>query len=254
MTTMSLRPVTKDNLHAIVKLTVSDTQKQFVAPNVYSLAEAALEPKAWPRAIYADETPVGFLMMHLDTVKPTYYLWRFMIGADHQGKGYGYQALHLLIEYVRRRPQAREMTLSYVPGEGCPQPFYQKLGFVDTGEVHEDENVMKLELDTQGIQAEEIIVGPINHQVMFKLKEASETNIAAALTHLRSLDGQIPSLRSIRVGADLIHSPRSYDIGLIATFDDIAGLQAYQAHPVHLPVLAYMREHCSHIIAVDYEN
>ncbi|MBP8001572.1 MAG: Dabb family protein [Chloroflexi bacterium] len=113
---------------------------------------------------------------------------------------------------------------------------------------------MKLELDTQGIQAEEIIVGPINHQVMFKLKEASETNIAAALTHLRSLDGQIPSLRSIRVGADLIHSPRSYDIGLIATFDDIAGLQAYQAHPVHLPVLAYMREHCSHIIAVDYEN
>jgi hypothetical protein len=60
MTTISLRAVTTENLYAIVKLEVAEAQKQFVAPNVYSMAEAALEPKAWPRAIYADETPVGF--------------------------------------------------------------------------------------------------------------------------------------------------------------------------------------------------
>lgn len=250
MSTVSLRPVTKDNLYAVLKLEVAEAQKGFVAPNVFSMAEAALEPKAWPRAIYADETLVGFLMMHL----PTCYLWRFMIGAEHQGKGYGYQALNLLIEHVRLRPQAQELTLSYVPGEGCPQPFYQKLGFVDTGEVHDGENVMKLTLDTSEVKAEDIIAGPINHLVLLKLKEANEANIAAALAQLRSLDGQIPSLRSLRVGADLIRSPRSYDIGLIATFDDLAGLQAYQEHPVHLPVLAYMRENCSTIAAADYEG
>ena len=254
MSTISLRPVTKDNLYTVLKLEVAEAQKRFVAPNVFSMAEAALETKAWPRAIYADETPGGFLMMHLDTVKPTYYLWRYMIGADHQGKGYGYQALQLLIEYVRLRPRATEITLSYVPGEGCPQPFYQKLGFVDTGEVHGGENVMKLVLDTSGVTSDAIITGPINHLVLLRLKEANEANIAAALTQLRSLDGQIPSLRSLRVGADLIRSPRSYDIGLMATFDDLAGLQAYQEHPTHLPVLAYMKENCATIAAADYEG
>lgn len=252
MTTISLRAVTTENLYAIVKLEVAEAQKQFVAPNVYSMAEAALEPKAWPRAIYADETPVGFLMMLKDSFAATFYLWRFMIAKEHQGKGYGYQALQLLLEQIRRRPRAKEITLSYVPGEGCPQPFYQKLGFVDTGEVHDGENVMKLELDSSDIQPDEIIYGPVTHLVLFRLKEANEENIAAAISQLRTLAGKIPTLRTLHVGADFIHSARSYDIGLVATFDDVAGLQAYQEHPVHLPVLAYMRENCSTIAAADF--
>lgn len=252
MSTISLRAVTRENLYAVTKLEVAETQKRFVASNAYSMAEAGLEPKAWPRAIYADETPVGFLMMHLDTVSHTYYLWRFMIAAAYQGQGYGYQALQLLIEQIRRRPQAKEITLSYMPGEGCPQPFYQKLGFVDTGVRHGDEYEMKLELDTSDIKAEDVIVGPITHLVLLKLKEATAENIAAALAQLRSLEGKIPDLRSFSVGADLIHSPRSYDIGLVATFDDMAGLAAYQAHPVHLPVLAYIKENCGTIAAADF--
>ena len=254
MTTITLRPVTKENLYAVLKLAVTEDQKKFVAPNDISVAESAFEPKAWLRAIYADETPVGFLMMHMDTTKGTYYLWRYMIDAHHQGQGYGYQALSLLIEHIKRRPRAKELTLSYVPADGGPQPFYQKLGFVDTGEVHDGENVMKLELDTSGIPAEEMLSGPITHIVLFKLNEVNEENIAAAMAQLRSLEGNIPSLRSLRLGADIIRSPRSYDIGLIATFDDLAGLQAYQAHPVHLPVLAYVRENCSVVAVADYEE
>lgn len=252
MSTVTLRPVTKENLNALTELEVAEAQKGFVAPNVYSMAEAALEPKAWPQAIYADETPVGFLMMYMDPFAGTYYLWRFMIAAEHQGKGYGYQALQLLIEQIRRRPRAKALTLSYVPGEGSPHPFYQKLGFVDTGEVHDGENEMKLEFDPNDVSPTEIVHGPLTHLVLFRLKEATEENIAAAITQLRSLEGKIPSLRSLHVGADLVHSPRSYDFGLVTTFDDMAGLQAYQEHPVHLPVLTYMRENCSMIAAADF--
>lgn len=254
MSTVTLRLVTDENLGAVLKLKVTETQNGFVAPNTVSIAQAAFEPKAWYRAIYADETPVGFVMMYEDTEKPTYYLWRYMIDANHQGQGYGYQALQLVIERVRRRPRASEMRLSYVPGEGSPQPFYQKLGFVDTGEVDDGENVMRLELDTSDIAPEEIIRGPITHLVLFKLKEPTEENIAAALHQLRSLDGHIPSLRSFRAGADLVHSPRSYDIGLMTTFDDLTGLQDYQMHPLHVPVTAYMRENCSVIVSTDYEG
>lgn len=52
--------------------------------------------------------------------------------------------MRLLIERVRGLPNAKEMTLSYVPDEHSPQPFYQKLGFVDTGEADEDELIMRL--------------------------------------------------------------------------------------------------------------
>ncbi len=144
MITVSLRPITADNVHAILKLSVAPSQEKFVAPNAYSLAEALFEPKAWYRAVYAGETPVGFMMMEEDPQQGKYYLWRFLIGAEHQGKGYGYQAMQLLIERVKQLPKATEMTLSYVPDEHSPQPFYQKLGFVDTGEVDDDELIMRL--------------------------------------------------------------------------------------------------------------
>jgi diamine N-acetyltransferase len=113
-------------------------------PNSVSIAEAYFSEKAWFQAIYADETPVGFLMLYDDPQKPEYYLWRFMIADSHQGKGYARRAMELLIEHVRRRPTAEEMVLSYVPGEGSPEGFYRGLGFEPTGKVDEGEIVMAL--------------------------------------------------------------------------------------------------------------
>lgn len=144
MATVSLRPITAENVHDVLRLRVAPEQEKFVASNAYSLAEALFEPKAWYRAVYADETPVGFMMMEEDPAQGKYYLWRFLIDGQHQGKGYGYQAMQLLIERVRQLPNATEMTLSYVPDEHSPQPFYKKLGFADTGEADEDELIMRL--------------------------------------------------------------------------------------------------------------
>jgi diamine N-acetyltransferase len=143
---VTLREVTADSLDQILGLKVNAEQEQFVANNAVSIAEAYFEEKAWFRAIYADETPVGFLMLYDDPDSPTYYLWRFMIDARYQGSGFGRRALELLIEHVRTRPNATELTLSYVPADGSPQPFYAGLGFIDTGEIHDGENVMRLTL------------------------------------------------------------------------------------------------------------
>ena len=117
-----------------------------MADNAVSIAQAHFSPIAWFRAIYAGETPVGFLMLADEPEKPCYYLWRLMIGAEQQGKGYGRQAVLRLIDHVRTRPGATELLLSYVPGEGCPRDFYRKLGFVETGELDEGEVVMRLTL------------------------------------------------------------------------------------------------------------
>jgi diamine N-acetyltransferase len=144
---VSLREVTAETVRTVCALSVAPDQRHFVATNAESMAEAYFSPEAWFRAVYAGETPVGFIMLSDDPDKPEYYLWRFMISSDHQGKGYGRRALELLVEHVRGRPGARELLLSYVPGDGSPEGFYRGLGFEPTGEVEDGEVVMRLRLD-----------------------------------------------------------------------------------------------------------
>jgi len=145
---VTLREVTKETVRDICRLALGPGQDQFVASNAVSIAEAYFEPKAWFRAIYADDAPVGFVMLFDHPDAPEYYLWRFMVAGEHQGKGFGRQAMGLLIEHVRGRPGAKELLLSYVPGEGSPEPFYRSLGFEPTGEMDGDEVVMRLPLHT----------------------------------------------------------------------------------------------------------
>ena len=143
---VSLREMTQESLRSIIALKVAPNQQQFVASNTVSLAEAHFYNFAWFRAIYADETPVGFIMIADQPEKSEYFLWRLMIAAEHQGKGYGRQALHLLIAHVRTRPNATELLVSYEPGVGSPRDFYYKLGFQETGQELEGEIVLRLPL------------------------------------------------------------------------------------------------------------
>ena len=147
-TTISLREITKENLREILKLTVAPQQERFVAPNAISIAQAYFDRDvAWFRAIYADDAPVGFVMLHDEPAVRKYYLWRFMIDHRYQNLGYGARALAQVIEYVRQRPGARELLTSVVPGEGSPGSFYEKQGFAYTGEMDEGERVLRKPLE-----------------------------------------------------------------------------------------------------------
>jgi diamine N-acetyltransferase len=143
---VTLRDITADTVRQICALEVAPEQRGFVAPNAVSIAQAHFEPNAWFRAVYAGETPVGFVMVYDDPEAGEYFLWRFMIAAEHQGKGYGRQALDRVVEHVRGRPGARTLGSSYVPGETGPGAFYLRYGFVETGEVDDGERVIRLEL------------------------------------------------------------------------------------------------------------
>lgn len=110
-------------------------QQRLVATNALSIAEAHFAPEAWFRAIYADETPVGFLMLHDENLKADperndfHYLWRMMIDARFQAQGYGKRAVALLVEHVKARPNARLLLTSCVPGPDTAEAFYRRLGF-----------------------------------------------------------------------------------------------------------------------------
>lgn len=254
--TVTLQEINKETLRPILRLEVAETQKDFVAPNAVSVAQAYFQrDQAWFRGIYADETPVGFLMLYDDPGEPVYFLWRFMIDARYQGLGYGRRAIELLVEHVKTRPLASELKVSYVPGDGSPGPFYAKMGFVETGEVEHGENIMSLKLAYPAGQAPIPAGGnPVTHIVMVKLKDPTPANIEETIEKIRGMEGKIEELKMLEVGQDIVRSDRSYDLALIARFENMAGLEVYNTHPVHLPVLEYLRDRVSKVVAVDYEN
>ena len=143
---VSLREITKETLRSVLSLKVAPEQERFVASNGVSIAQAYFEDEtAWFRAVYANEIPVGFVMLFDDSRNAEYFLWRFMIDARYQKFGFGKHAILCLLEYVKSRPNATSLLTSYVPGEGTPGGFYEGLGFVPTGDLDDGEVVLKLE-------------------------------------------------------------------------------------------------------------
>lgn len=139
---VSLREVSSRTVRQILDLQVAPAQEQFVASNAVTIAQAYFDRESvWLRAIYAGETPVGFLALW--DADGQYHLLRFMVDQRWQGMGYGRQAVHLLFDHLRGRPAAQRLTLYSKPGEGSPQAFYERLGFVATGEMDDDALVME---------------------------------------------------------------------------------------------------------------
>lgn len=143
---LSLREITEETVKSILALKVAEGQENLVGDNGNSIALAHFEEKAWFRGIYADDEPVGFMMLSIDREKSEFYLWRFMIDAAQQKRGYGKRSMELLIEEVRARPEAKVLTLHVMDLPHSAVPFYEALGFQLTGEKDEDELVMSLPL------------------------------------------------------------------------------------------------------------
>jgi diamine N-acetyltransferase len=143
---VALRRITGKTVREICNLSVSEEQKRFVASNAVSIAQAHFAKSAWFRAIYAGKTPVGFVMLAEDPKHGKQYLWRFMIDARHQKKGYGAKALVLVIRHVKKDPKARALYLSVVRGKGSADGLYKRFGFKFTGKVKYGEHIMRLDL------------------------------------------------------------------------------------------------------------
>jgi diamine N-acetyltransferase len=152
--TVTLREITAANRAAVEALAVAHEQEAHVTGVVESLAEEDATPDAcpWCRAVYADETPVGFVMLsdgipadRTQYLGP-YFLWRLLIDARYQGRGFGTAAVDLVVAYVGTRPGAEQLLTSYVPGPAEPLAFYLGYGFEPTGTVDHGEPVLALPL------------------------------------------------------------------------------------------------------------
>jgi diamine N-acetyltransferase len=71
-----------------------------------------------------------------------------MIDRYFQGKGYGREAMQLVIQEIRKRPNINLIKLSINPSNQSAEKLYSELGFVKTGELVEGEEVMCLHFET----------------------------------------------------------------------------------------------------------
>ncbi|MBQ9081546.1 MAG: Dabb family protein [Clostridia bacterium] len=92
----------------------------------------------------------------------------------------------------------------------------------------------------------------LKHVVCFKMD--SEESAKQAVEVLKSMQGNVPVLRGMEVGLDVLKSARSYDVYLGVLLDDKAALDAYQKDPYHCdPVKVFMHAHMLSSVAVDFE-
>jgi len=94
----------------------------------------------------------------------------------------------------------------------------------------------------------------IKHVVLFKFKaDATSAQRKAAIDGLHPLPQHIQEIRGWIVGEDVLHSERSYDIALLADFDDLAALQRYQVHPEHQAAAQALVAISEKVAVVDYQ-
>jgi GNAT superfamily N-acetyltransferase len=138
---VTLGEITDMDRDAVLALRVAPEQERFVGSVADALADAAEYPHArpWYRAVFADGEPVGFVMVSWN-VEPQppeiigpWFLWKLFIDQRYQRRGYGREAVRQVAELVRAHG-ATELLTSYVPQAGGPAGFYQRLGFVPTGD------------------------------------------------------------------------------------------------------------------------
>lgn len=93
----------------------------------------------------------------------------------------------------------------------------------------------------------------LTHIVCWKYKtEVSEEQREDHRAKLRNLPNVIPNILSFSVGADILHLERSFDTGLVATYPDEAGLDAYTIHPEHQAVANLGKQIAERVVSVDF--
>lgn len=144
MAMVELREINRDNLEDILNLKVCEYQKAFVSSTAYSLAQAWVYQKtAFPFAVYAEEIPVGFVMLGYYESRNQYTLWKFLIDGRYQNKGYGRKALQLAIGYLAENFNAHEIYTGVSLKNEIAKHLYASVGFTATGLVEDGMQEMR---------------------------------------------------------------------------------------------------------------
>jgi diamine N-acetyltransferase len=142
-----LDPIDTHNFWDVVSLKVTEEQEGLVTSNAVSIAQAKVFEELIPRAIYQDDTLVGFIMHCIDRDDDEYWLYRLMIDEEQQRQGYAREAMQLLIDEIKTDQKRKRIFLGVERRGEAAVGLYQSLGFRFNGQIFGKEHIMVLEWD-----------------------------------------------------------------------------------------------------------
>ena len=140
---INLVPVDQDNWRAAAGVEVFPEQRNFVADPAYYLCLCHYGELWQPLAVKLDDRVIGFLMWAVDEADGSCWLGGILIDKAFQGKGLGKTAVRMALDYLQVEHSCQQFALSYQP-ENPARYLYEKLGFVETGEMEGEEIVARL--------------------------------------------------------------------------------------------------------------
>ena len=136
-----LTEITEDNWLEVAGLTVSNEQKNFVAPAIGIIARGYVyrDHNAKVFVIKDDDTAVGLALVREFMDEPLGYdLQQFMIDERFQGKGFGSEALKLILDKLKNEGHYDHVEVCVKRDNAAAIGLYEKYGFVDSGYIDED--------------------------------------------------------------------------------------------------------------------
>ena len=169
MITLKSISIFDEQMPECIALEVLPEQRNFVASNAMSLAEAYDVNKARivtgkgdvaiPYAVYENDIMVGFVMYgyfptggdnedHYTDGAPCYYVWRLFIDKEHQGRGIGREVLHQVMAEIKSMPygEAEYCYSSYVPDNNASKATFKSYGYKEDGRIICGETVARYKL------------------------------------------------------------------------------------------------------------
>ncbi|MBR6668870.1 MAG: GNAT family N-acetyltransferase [Clostridia bacterium] len=143
---LHLRKIDRSNWREATFVTTDPQHKcpldeEWVTSTAFSIVQSVYEPEWESRLIYDDEKIIGFVFYGMWAEKQAPLLCRYTIDVAHQGKGYGQQALPIIIREMQEQYRTNCIYLTLEESNSRAVHIYRKFGFVPTGEMDEDESV-----------------------------------------------------------------------------------------------------------------
>ncbi|SKB09991.1 GNAT family N-acetyltransferase [Aeromicrobium choanae] len=145
-----LSPATAENWRDIARVRPLESQSEWVAEPTYYLCLSAYDGLWRSCAVRTEDgTTVGHVMWAVDPDDDSHWIGGLVIDAERQGEGLGRATVEALLTlWEREEPslsgtEYREAALSVSAGNEVALGLYRSLGFIETGELSDDEIVLR---------------------------------------------------------------------------------------------------------------
>jgi diamine N-acetyltransferase len=139
---LTLEAVTAANWRSCAALTVHPDQREFVNAVTYYLCLCNYGDTWQPLAAVRDGEVVGFCMWGIDDDRSR-WIGGVVVDAARQRTGIGRAMIGALVDRLAADPDCPNVALSYSPDNKAARALYASLGFVETGELDDDEVVAR---------------------------------------------------------------------------------------------------------------